>query len=61
MKPSKPIGMERRRFLSATGSAVAIAVASSPLRTTLASASHPVAASDRLRVGAIGVGGRGSL
>jgi predicted dehydrogenase len=61
MKPSKPIGMERRRFLSATGSAVAIAVASSPLRTTLASASHPVAASDRVRVGAIGVGGRGSL
>ena len=61
MKPLKPFRMDRRHFLSAASSTAAIAVASSSSRTMLASTTHPVAASERIRVGAIGVGGRGSL
>lgn len=61
MKRSKPVGTHRRRFLSATLSAGAIAIASSQSRTMFASTTHPLTASERIRVGAIGVGGRGSL
>jgi predicted dehydrogenase len=61
MKPTKPVGIDRRHFLSATSSAAAIAIASSRARTTLASTTHPVSANERIRVGAIGVGGRGAL
>lgn len=60
MKLSSPLEMHRRRFLTATG-ASALAAVSSPSRPVLASTTHPVFASERIRVGAIGVGGRGSL
>jgi predicted dehydrogenase len=52
MKPLKSTGVDRRRFLSQTSSLAGIALASN---------SHRVFASQRIRVGAIGVGGRGSL
>ncbi|MFM7517804.1 MAG: Gfo/Idh/MocA family protein [Pirellula sp.] len=52
MKPLKSTCVDRRRFLSQTSSLAGIALASN---------SHRVFASQRIRVGAIGVGGRGSL
>lgn len=62
MSSSKVSGLTRRSFLSkSVGTATAIAIASSQSSTMLASSNHPVAANERIRVGAIGVGGRGSL
>jgi len=52
MKSFKPTTQGRRRFLWQTGSAAGLMLASSNQR---------VFASQRIRVGAIGVGGRGSL
>lgn len=52
MKSFEPTNLDRRRFLCQTSSAAGLA---------LASTSHRVFASQRIRVGAIGVGGRGSL
>ncbi len=52
MKTIQSMPPDRRRFLLQTSSAAGLA---------LASTSHRVFASQRIRVGAIGVGGRGSL
>jgi predicted dehydrogenase len=52
MKTFKPKAQNRRRFLLNTSAATGL---------VLASTNHPVFASQRIRVGAIGVGGRGSL
>lgn len=52
MKTIQSMPQDRRRFLLQTSSAAGLA---------LASTSHRVFASQRIRVGAIGVGGRGSL
>lgn len=53
--------LNRRKFLSVAGSASSLVVASSTDKLSRASSFHPTWANDRIRVGAIGVGGRGSL
>jgi predicted dehydrogenase len=52
MKSFQSTGLDRRRFLHQSSSAAGL---------MLASSSHRVFANQRIRVGAIGVGGRGSL
>lgn len=54
-------GGNRRRFLSLATKSSALCIAASHARPMLASTTHPVSANERIRVGAIGVGGRGSL
>ncbi|MBM3966462.1 MAG: hypothetical protein FJ308_15575, partial [Planctomycetes bacterium] len=54
-------GGNRRRFLSLATKSSAVCFAASHVRPMLASTTHPVSANERVRVGAIGVGGRGSL
>jgi hypothetical protein len=61
MNPALPYGGTRRRFLSLATKTSAICIATSQVRPMLASTTHPVSANERIRVGAIGVGGRGSL
>lgn len=53
--------LNRRKFLSVAGSASSLVVASSTNKLSRASSFHPTWANERIRVGAIGVGGRGSL
>jgi predicted dehydrogenase len=54
-------GVSRRRLLAAASGAAGLSITKAHSRTSLASASHGIWASERIRVGAIGVGGRGSL
>jgi predicted dehydrogenase len=54
-------GISRRRLLAAASGAAGLSITNTHSRTSLASASHGIWASERIRVGAIGVGGRGSL
>jgi len=51
----------RRDFLTVTAGAATAALIASRSPRAMASTTHPVWASERIRVGAIGVGGRGSL
>jgi predicted dehydrogenase len=61
MKSRQSSQMSRRKFLALTGTTVNAAVVSSQANVMRASTSHSVFANERIRVGAIGVGGRGSL
>jgi len=51
----------RRDFLTVSASAATAALIASRSPRSMASTTHPVWASERIRVGTIGVGGRGSL
>lgn len=53
--------LNRRKFLSVAGAASSLVVAPSTNKLSRASSFHPTWANERIRVGAIGVGGRGSL
>jgi predicted dehydrogenase len=62
MKNSETKSMDRRRFMqSASAIAVAAGPISSPILFPRSARSEQTPASDRIRVGAIGVGGRGTL
>ncbi len=62
MKNSETKSMDRRRFMqSASAIAVAAGPISSPILFPRPARSEQTPASDRIRVGAIGVGGRGTL
>jgi len=61
MNLSQRASFNRRKFLTVAGSTSSLLLATSASNLTRASYSHPTSASERIRVGAIGVGGRGSL
>jgi predicted dehydrogenase len=61
MESKKAWNLSRRQWLSTTTNALGFSLAAVPSKHAMASASHRLWASERIRVGAIGVGGRGSL
>jgi predicted dehydrogenase len=61
MESKKILRLSRRQCLSSASLALGLSLATTSARHSLASASHGIWASERIRVGAIGVGGRGSL
>lgn len=61
MKPTTNRPIERRKFLSLAASASTLAASCAKSSTGFASSVHPSWPSERIRVGAIGIGGRGAL
>ena len=61
MQPTTNRPIERRKFLSLAASASTLAASCAKSSGGFAGSVHPSWASERIRVGAIGVGGRGAL
>jgi hypothetical protein len=61
MKPTTYRPIKRRKFLSLAASASTLVASCAKSGSGFASSVHPSWASERIRVGAIGVGGRGAL
>jgi hypothetical protein len=61
MQPTTNRPIERRKFLSLAASASTLAASCAKSNGGFAGSVHPSWASERIRVGAIGVGGRGAL